>query len=232
MSYQDIDLQSESLRLDSLAVEPAPRRAWPAIYRRHGKRVLDILLGLTLLPLLAPVIGALWALTRLDGGAGFFGHERIGRDGRAFRCWKIRTMVVDARERLERHLHENPKAREEWYRDFKLRDDPRITPIGRLLRATSLDELPQIWNVLRGEMSFVGPRPVVQAELARYGVHRATYEAMRPGITGLWQVSGRNSISYDERVQMDLAYHRSKSLLLDLALIGKTAFAVLGRTGH
>jgi len=196
-----------------------------------SKRGFDIVLALLLLPALAPVIAVLWALTRRDGGPGFFGHTRIGRNGRSFRCWKIRTMVVNAEAMLAAHLAADPEAAAEWARDFKLADDPRITPLGDLLRRTSLDELPQIWNVLKGEMSFVGPRPVPRVELRQYGRYRTAYLSLKPGITGLWQVSGRNDVTYDERVRMDVEYLQTMSLREDIRILVKTVGSVLGRTG-
>lgn len=196
-----------------------------------AKRIGDIVLALILLPVLVPVIAALWALTRRDGGPGFFGHTRIGKGGKTFRCWKIRTMVVDAEAKLQAHLAANPAAAEEWARDYKLTDDPRITPLGDLLRRTSLDELPQIWNVLKGEMSFVGPRPVPRVELRKYGRFRTAYLSLKPGITGLWQVSGRNEVSYDERVAMDVEYLQTMSLWEDIRILARTAGSVLGQTG-
>lgn len=201
-------------------------------YARFGKRAADIALALLALPFLVPVIAVLWVLTRRDGAPGFFGHERVGRDGKKFRCWKVRTMVPDAQSKLAIHLATNPDAAAEWARDFKLRDDPRITKLGAFLRRTSLDELPQIWNVLRGEMSFVGPRPVVEDELTRYGANRWAYLSMKPGITGLWQVSGRNDVSYDQRVSMDVSYMQRCSMLFDLWLIVRTAGAIFGATGR
>lgn len=200
-------------------------------YARWGKRVFDIALGLLLLPLLLPIVLILCALVSLDGGLPVFGHRRIGKDGREFRCWKIRSMVVDAQERLQKHLAENPEAAAEWQRNFKLENDPRITPIGRFLRKSSLDELPQLFNVFRGEMSFVGPRPVVRDELVRYGLHQRLYLSMRPGVTGLWQVSGRNDVSYDQRIAMDVRYARNVSLAEDARIVAKTATSVVGLTG-
>ncbi|NIZ10959.1 sugar transferase [Pseudooceanicola sp. HF7] len=197
-----------------------------------GKRLFDLVLAVLLLPILIPVIFALWVATRFDGGVGFFGHRRVGRNGKAFRCWKIRTMVVDAEAKLKEYLAENPEALAEWRRDQKLANDPRITRLGHVLRATSLDELPQIWNVLKGEMSFVGPRPVVRDEIVRYGVDRTAYLSVRPGLTGLWQVSGRNDVSYAERVQMDVRYLSMASLVTDCTLLLKTAQAVFGQTGR
>jgi exopolysaccharide production protein ExoY len=202
---------------------------------RHGlritKRLFDIVLALLLLPVLVPVIFALWAVTRRDGGPGFFGHVRVGKNGKSFKCWKIRTMVVHAEARLQEHLAANPAAAEEWARDHKLTDDPRITRLGRFLRRSSLDELPQIWNVLKGEMSFVGPRPVTRVEMRKYGQFRTAYLSLKPGITGLWQISGRNDVTYDERVRMDVEYLQTMSILDDIRIILKTAGAVLDRTG-
>ena len=196
-----------------------------------AKRVFDIALAIALLPILVPVIAILWGLTKRDGAAGFFGHERVGLNGRSFKCWKIRTMVSDAQARLAKHLAENPDAAEEWKRDHKLENDPRITRLGRFLRRTSLDELPQIWNVLRGEMSFVGPRPVTRIEMRKYGHARTAYLSTKPGITGLWQVSGRNDVTYDERVLMDVEYLQTMSLWKDIVIIAKTGTSVMGATG-
>ncbi|KIC36398.1 exopolysaccharide biosynthesis protein [Leisingera sp. ANG-M7] len=185
-----------------------------------------------MLPVLAPVILLLWILARRDGGPGFFGHTRVGRDGRLFKCWKVRSMVADAEARLQAHLDADPAAAAEWERDHKLANDPRISRLGHVLRKTSLDELPQIWNVLKGEMSFVGPRPIVTRELAKYGSSAPAYLAQTPGITGLWQVSGRNDVSYEERVALDVAYLRRRSFPGDLQIILRTGSAVLGRTGR
>ncbi|MEE3316865.1 MAG: sugar transferase [Pseudomonadota bacterium] len=201
------------------------------MYAAFGKRVCDLVFAFALLPILIPVIAVLWGLTRLDGGPGFFGHKRVGKDRRQFSCWKIRTMVPDAEAKLKQYLSENPDAKAQWQRDFKLDNDPRITRLGNFLRKTSLDELPQIWNVIRGEMSFVGPRPVVQDELLRYGESEKFYLSVRPGITGLWQVSGRNNISYADRVRMDRIYASRYSMLQDTKIIAKTATVVLFPTG-
>lgn len=208
------------------------RREGEKFYSRVTKRVFDLVLAALLLPVLLPVIAVLWVLIRRDGGAGFFGHRRIGHGGKVFRCWKIRTMVPNAEERLVKYLEDNPEAAAEWERDHKLTNDPRITRLGRFLRETSLDELPQIWNVITGEMSFVGPRPVVRAEMRKYGHARMAYLTLKPGITGLWQVSGRNDVSYAERVQMDIEYLRVVSFRTDVKLILKTAMTVVNRTGR
>jgi exopolysaccharide production protein ExoY len=204
----------------------------PTLYARFGKRLFDLLLALLLLPVICPVILMLWLIVSCDGGAGFFGHTRIGRNGQIFRCWKIRSMVPDAELALKNHLASEPAAAREWLRSFKLDDDPRVTKFGSFVRKTSLDELPQILNVLKGEMSFVGPRPVTQRELRKYGPGKSAYLATTPGITGLWQVSGRNSTSYAERVEFDIQYVQQKSLALDLKIISKTAAAVLNQTGQ
>jgi exopolysaccharide production protein ExoY len=202
------------------------------LYSRFGKRIFDLLLALLLLPVISPVILMLWLIVSCDGGSGFFGHTRTGRNGQEFRCWKIRSMVLDAELTLKDHLASEPVAAREWLRNFKLVDDPRITKFGSFIRKTSLDELPQILNVLKGEMSFVGPRPVTQRELRKYGLSRSAYLATTPGITGLWQVSGRNSASYDERVEFDTRYAQRKSFALDLWIISQTATAVLKQTGQ
>lgn len=201
-------------------------------YEGFGKRAFDIVLAILLLPVLVPVIACL-AITawRTDGAAPFFGHVRVGKDGRRFRCWKIRTMIVGAQEKLAAYLADNPAAAAEWARDHKLTNDPRITWFGAFLRRTSLDELPQIWNVLKGEMSFVGPRPVVEAELEKYGRSVEYYLSMKPGITGLWQVSGRNDVTYTQRVAMDRAYNRLVSPILDIQIIAMTGLSVLKLTG-
>lgn len=196
------------------------------------KRAFDLGLALILLPFLLPLIAFLALLVSCDGAGAFFGHTRVGKDGKPFKCWKLRSMVPDAKERLEAHLRENPAAAAEWARDFKLTDDLRITRLGRILRKTSLDELPQIWNVLKGEMSFVGPRPVTREELAKYRGYEWCYLSAKPGITGLWQVSGRNDVDYSMRVQMDVTYVASRSLAGDIAIIYRTAGAILKRTGR
>lgn len=203
----------------------------PGLYARHGKRVLDLGLALGLLPFVAPVILLLWLVVRLDGGPGLFAHGRVGRHGQPFRCWKIRTMAPDADQRLAVLLAGDPNAALEWARTFKLRHDPRVTWIGAILRRTSLDELPQVWNVLRGEMSFVGPRPVTAGELDFYGADRTSYLSLRPGVTGLWQVRGRRDGDYARRVGLDHSYREGLCLWLDLRLIAATGLVLLRPTG-
>jgi len=195
-------------------------------------RALDILIASAVLLLTLPLFTVLALAIRLhDGGPAFFGHKRLGLNGKTFRCLKFRSMVVDAEDRLQALLASNPAAACEWARDQKLRKDPRITPLGAFLRKSSLDELPQLLNVLRGEMSIVGPRPIVESEIVRYGRSYRHYCRVRPGITGLWQVTGRNNVSYQRRVALDRLYVQSKSLPTDVKIILKTIPAVLVRDG-
>ncbi|UWQ19950.1 sugar transferase [Jannaschia sp. M317] len=183
---------------------------------------------LMLLPLFL-VVSALILIA--DGRPIFFGHMRTGRNGRQFKCWKFRTMVRDAEARLQDVLDSDPERRAEWLESHKLAQDPRILPFGGLLRKLSIDELPQLWNVLMGEMSLVGPRPVTKDELIRYGKGASAYKKVRPGITGQWQVSGRSSVGFEERVAMDVDYVEKQSFLGDLKIVAKTPKAVIKRDG-
>lgn len=203
-----------------------------SFYRRTGKRVLDCVFTLAFIPLIGVVVLFLWLIIRRDGGPGFFGHTRVGQDGRKFRCWKLRTMSANAEDALQDYLASNPEAARDWERDRKLKHDPRVTKFGAFLRKTSLDELPQFWNVLMGDMSIVGPRPIVTAELEKYGSDKSGYLSMKPGVTGLWQVSGRNSVSYAERVGMDMVYQSRMSFGLDAVIVIRTVFTVIYRTGQ
>jgi lipopolysaccharide/colanic/teichoic acid biosynthesis glycosyltransferase len=180
----------------------------------------------------APLMAVLLGLVARDGGNPLFGHERIGRHGRRFRCWKVRSMLVDAPERLEALLQACPDAKAEWDRTFKLSSDPRVTALGTFLRQTRLDELPQLWNVLIGEMSLVGPRPITSPELARYGCVARLYCSVRPGLTGLWQVRGAEDTSYEERVAMDRDYIENPSILRDFGLLLRTSSVMLRRGGR
>ncbi|GJE62694.1 UDP-glucose:undecaprenyl-phosphate glucose-1-phosphate transferase [Methylobacterium trifolii] len=164
-------------------------------------------------------------------GPVLFRHSRIGLNGQRFDCLKFRTMHVDGHAVLEKHLAENVCARAEWERTQKLRDDPRVTALGKVLRKSSVDELPQLINILRGEMSVVGPRPIVQAEIVRYGTHIHDYCSVRPGLTGLWQVSGRSDVDYAQRVAFDCEYVLRRSFLLDLAIILRTLPVVFAARG-
>jgi len=196
------------------------------------KRAMDILGAGALLLFTLPVFAFIALAVRLDGGPVFYAHERIGRGGRRFGCLKFRSMVTDSAARLEALLERDEAARAEWEATRQLKRDPRVTWIGRFLRATSLDELPQLFNVLRGEMSLVGPRPVIQAELAaHYGAAAEHYLSVRPGITGLWQISGRNDTAYAERVALDVRYAVNPSLLADVKILLRTPMAVLARRG-
>ena len=179
-------------------------------------------------PLFLVVAFMVW---RTDGAPLFFGHYRVGRHGHMFKCWKFRTMVVNSQEVLAHILASSPQARAEWARDQKLSHDPRITRIGAFLRKTSLDELPQLYNVLKGEMYLVGPRPITLAELDRYGKSRWHYLHATPGMTGLWQVSGRSETTYEERVALDRQYVEARSLWSDITILIKTIGVVLGKHG-
>jgi exopolysaccharide production protein ExoY len=208
------------------------RRPAPAKAARVAQRLLDLAIALPLMILLAPAMALIaLAVWINDGGSPFYGQMRLGYRGRGFRCWKFRSMVTDADAVLARLLAGSEVARAEWARDHKLRIDPRITAVGRLLRSTSLDELPQLWNVVCGEMSLVGPRPIVVAEVGRYGSRYHDYCACRPGITGLWQVSGRNDVTYRRRVAIDTLYARTRSVGMDVAILARTVPAVLTRRG-
>lgn len=198
---------------------------------RLSKRVFDIVGSLTLLLLLSPLLGLVAYKVSRDGGQAFFGHVRIGQNNRPFSCYKFRSMVVNAEAVLKQLLLSDLKAQAEWAKDFKLKDDPRVSRLGAFLRRTSLDELPQLWNVLKGEMSLVGPRPVVQAELERYGDDVDYYLMAKPGMTGLWQVSGRNDVDYATRVYLDSWYVKNWSLWTDIAILFKTILVVTKRSG-
>jgi exopolysaccharide production protein ExoY len=195
-------------------------------------RLADIVLGLGLLAFLAPllVLAAVVCWSQNDGPV-LFSQKRLGRSGRLFSCYKFRSMVTDADDRLAALLDRSPVARAEWERDQKLRNDPRVTAWGRFMRKSSLDELPQLFNVLRGEMSLVGPRPIVPAEAVKYGRYIAHYYSVVPGLTGLWQVSGRNKTTYRRRVALDVAFSRSKSFKLYCRILLATLPAVLKSDG-
>jgi len=195
------------------------------------KRCLDVSVAATALFVLLPLMLLVVLAVRHDGGPALFRHTRLGRHGRPFACLKFRSMVVDADEALRRHLDRDAAARQEWAATQKLTHDPRVTRLGRMLRKSSLDELPQLINVLRGEMSLVGPRPIVPDEAARYGELFEPCFSVRPGVTGLWQVSGRSDCPYEERVRLDARYAREWSLAQDLAILIKTVPAVLAQRG-
>ncbi len=189
------------------------------------------LAALALLALFGPLMLCFVWLIRRDGAPATFEHYRVGCGGRLFRCLKFRTMRPDAERALLDVLERSPALRAEWLRDHKLADDPRVTAVGRWLRRSSLDELPQLLNVLRGEMALVGPRPVTVGELRRYGPVRWDYLSVVPGMTGLWQVSGRNTISYERRVELDRLYVERRSAWLDLKILARTCLVVVTRDG-
>jgi lipopolysaccharide/colanic/teichoic acid biosynthesis glycosyltransferase len=196
------------------------------------KRAFDVTLASVMILLALPAMFFIALMMfSTDRGPILFAHERIGHKGRRFKCLKFRSMVVDSQQALQRHLDMFPQARAEWEATQKLRNDPRITPLGRFLRVTSLDELPQLFNVIRGDMSLVGPRPIVQDEVSRYADDIVYYAAMRPGITGLWQVSGRSDVGYDQRVRLDRQYAQEWSFVGDMTILIKTVKVVALRTG-
>ncbi|WP_365758798.1 sugar transferase [Novosphingobium sp.] len=209
-----------------------PRTGVPSGRHAAMIRLFDVVVAGTALTLLVPVLLAVaLAIKLLDPGPLLFAHKRLGRGGRPFHCLKFRSMTIDADARLARLLETDPQARAEWAQTQKLRIDPRITPVGRFLRRSCLDELPQLINVLRGEMSLVGPRPITAAEAVRYGRHFPVYCSLKPGITGLWQVKRQDQTSYRRRVAFDLAYARSRSLALNLAILVLTVPSVLRGQG-
>ncbi len=199
------------------------------LYRNFGKRILDLALVLASALIAVPVILSLALLVSLDGSRPFFRQERIGRGGRTFRILKLRTMVPDAESRLGQHLSDNPAAAVEWDRTQKLRNDPRVTTVGRMLRKTSMDELPQLWNVLTGEMSLVGPRPMLVTQRDLYP--GTAYFRLRPGITGPWQISQRNEAEFASRARYDSQYAKSLSLPTDVGILLRTVIVVLKGTG-
>ncbi len=196
------------------------------------KRSFDVSSVLCVALFIFPLmLASIAILLVLQGRPIFIRHQRIGKSGKPFLCLKFRTMVIDADAVLRRHLAESPSAVDEWQKTFKLKNDPRVTWLGRFLRKSSLDEIPQLWNILRGEMSLVGPRPIVEAERSRYGTHIEHYCMVRPGLTGLWQVKGRSDTDYATRVQLDVEYVGSISLLRDLKIVAMTIPAVLMSKG-
>jgi exopolysaccharide production protein ExoY len=219
-----------SYRTGALSGGDVPRHGHGFLYTAFAKRAVDILLVLLSAPIWLPLVALGAALVVLDGHNPFYSQERIGRNGRVFRIWKLRSMVPDADAFLKSYLSENPEARAEWDSSQKLKQDPRITVVGRLLRKTSLDELPQLINVLTGDMSLVGPRPIMVNQKTLYPGRR--YYNMRPGLTGLWQVSDRNECSFADRARYDDIYHRTMSLGTDLRILGQTVAVVLRGTGY
>ncbi len=214
-------------------VRPASLHAMKAPW--HGvalQRVMDVAISFIALVILAPLMVLIALAIRIQGGGtALFGQQRIGRGGYRFVCFKFRSMIPDAEAKLADYLAAHPEARAEWDADHKLRYDPRVTGFGHFLRKSSLDELPQLLNVLRGHMSLVGPRPIVDAEVSRYGRYFNHYCQVRPGLTGLWQVMGRNDVSYRRRVAIDVTFVRLRSTRLYFQILARTVPAVLNKTG-
>ena len=203
-------------------------RRWPA---RLTKRIFDTTMATILLLVLSPLMLAIAAALKMEGGRIIFSHLRVGKKGKNFNCYKFRSMIPNADQELHNLLSNNPDLQAEWNRDHKLKNDPRISKLGAFLRQSSLDELPQLFNVLKSEMSLVGPRPIVSEELEKYGLEKSYYLMVRPGMTGLWQVSGRNNVDYDARVYLDAWYVKNWSLWYDLAILFKTFKVVLAQRG-
>lgn len=228
MSLHSTDLFEQTHTIPPRHSVVRPSR--PTKYENLPKRLIDVALVLCVLPIALPLVVVMSCLVSLDGGLPFFCQKRIGRGGRVFRMWKMRTMVQDADAKMTAYLASNPAARAEWDSTQKLKNDPRITRIGQVLRRTSLDELPQLWNVLNGTMSLVGPRPMMVNQRQIYT--GTSYYRLRPGITGLWQISDRNECSFVNRVAYDDAYAGMLSFGLDLRILLRTVRVVLRATGY
>lgn len=209
------------------AVSKPPRK--PGIYRNVVKRLVDVTAILLAVPVVLPLVAGLAVLVASEGGSPFYSQMRVGRGGKRFRMWKLRSMVSDADARMDEYLAANPEARAEWDSTQKLRHDPRITRIGQLIRKSSLDELPQLFNVLRGDMSLVGPRPMMIQQQSLYPGQ--AYYALRPGITGFWQTAGRNRTTFEARAEYDTSYEADLSLLSDARILVRTVSVVVKGTG-
>ncbi|KUP92432.1 sugar transferase [Tritonibacter horizontis] len=221
-------LAERELGATYLEARPNPNRSF---YQRVGKRFLDVVLVLLSLPVVLPLIGLFALALWMESGRPFYSQKRVGQGGRIFNMLKLRTMVLDADQLLDKYLAADPALRKEWDETQKLKFDPRTTPIGRLLRASSLDELPQLLNVLAGQMSLVGARPIMVSQLEIYGKSEG-YFALRPGLTGPWQVGGRNETSFFRRADIDKSYCWNVTLLGDLRILVKTVSVVLRSTGY
>jgi undecaprenyl-phosphate galactose phosphotransferase len=224
-------LPSEAIIENEITSSEVLNRSTSLLSYDTVKRAMDIAGAFALIMLLAPAFVYIMLNIRKSGKRIFFGHKRIGRDGKEFICYKFRTMVENADELLKELLANNPKLRKEWDQHYKLKYDPRVTEIGAVLRKYSLDELPQLWNVLKGDMSLVGPRPVIREELIYYTNFVDYYKSVRPGLTGLWQVSGRSDTGYEKRVVLDANYVQNRSFLLDISVLFKTALVVIKGDG-
>jgi exopolysaccharide production protein ExoY len=217
-------------QFSSPANQAKPASALKSPYRSFFKRLLDSFIVLISAPFTLPIVGLLALLVAIEGGSPFYHQVRIGRKGRPYKMWKLRTMVIGADEKLEAYLAQNASAKLEWESTQKLKSDPRITRFGRMLRKTSLDELPQLWNVLKGDMSLVGPRPMMPFQQELYP--GSAYYKLRPGITGPWQVTDRNTSTFAERARFDAGYDQNLSLKTDLRLLRATVRVVVKGTGY
>ena len=226
VSVERVDLLVNGLPANAQA-KPAPRKG---VYRALFKRAFDVTAIVLAAPIIVPIVAALAVAVSRDGGKAFYTQQRVGLGGRAFRMWKLRSMVSDADERMAHYLAANPAARAEWDETQKLKNDPRITPFGRFLRKSSLDELPQLWNVFVGDMSLVGPRPMMLNQQALYP--GTAYYALRPGITGFWQTAGRNRTSFEARAEYDTSYEAELSLATDVKILARTVSVVVNGTGY
>ena len=226
-SEYDYRASGSGVRREETSVSPASSFRYQVI-----KRAMDVVFVLLSLPVLLPLILFIGAIIKLTSpGPVFFSHRRICRDASFFSMWKFRTMCVNSSSVLEQHFLTHPGAKAEWTLTHKLKSDPRVTPVGLLLRRLSLDELPQIWNVLTGRMSLVGPRPIVAAEMEKYGACFSCYCRVKPGLTGLWQVSGRSTLSYEARVKLDCVYVNNWSILQDVKILFLTFRSVIKQDG-
>jgi len=227
-----MDTIEKAQNLPYISASPGFSLSKAAVYSVFFKRLLDIALCLLLLPIVLPLLAILMICIKLDSrGPAVYRSERIGKNGKKFNCLKLRTMCVNAHERLTHILNENPELDKEYSKYRKLKNDPRVTRIGKILRSCSLDEIPQILNVLKGDMSFVGPRPAFEEEIPNYGSNYYLYKSVRPGITGLWQVNGRSETSFSTRVQMDTNYVKRICFSNDIKILLKTIPAAITQKG-
>ena len=228
----NVNLENEGIRINQDAIlsitRVANKTSKKEIYL-HIKRIADVILSSIGLVILSPLFLILGILVKLDSkGPVFFAHTRIGKDGKKFKMYKFRTMYENAEEMIKEFT---PEQMKEWKENYKLTNDPRITKIGKFLRKTSLDELPQIINIIKGDLSIIGPRPVIEPELEKYGVNKEKFLSVTPGLTGYWQANGRSSTTYEERMEMELYYIDNQSLKLDIKIFFKTIISVLKKEG-
>lgn len=224
-------LEVETMPFNDMGSSVTHRDLPVPLYKKAEKRVLDIIFSFILILVFFPLILLVTIIIKMDGGPVLFMHRRIGAEGKSFLCFKFRTMVQDAEARLQHHLQNDPDALAEWQQNQKLKDDPRITRFGRFLRRSSLDELPQLFNVMGGSMSLVGPRPIISNEIERYDRYFYHYRRCRPGLTGLWQVSRHADMTYKRRVELDCLYVAHWSIRVDLIILLRTIFTMISARG-